>query len=174
MSNFKVGDTGFINGTSPHEGLWSVVIENISKWGSATLRFDGVVVPPSAQMGIKNPQGSPSHTLQPYILADVTPRTPQTDDEQKRKDWLIICAARDKKLEDELILQNAARLQKYSHVKVGTNGSYKTIMGWGPQEYEVTISVTVTEIVADLLRPHLLVTTNAGKTLPLSFEQLIV
>jgi hypothetical protein len=176
MSVFKVGDCGFIKGSSPHEGLWSVIIDKIANAGAnsyATLRFDGIVVPPSAMHGVKNPQESDSHTLQPYNLKTVTQRQPEADDDQKRKTWLATCATHEANQLAELIKQNKALLQKYSHVKVDDKATYKTIMGWGPQEYEETISVTVTEIVDDPKWAHVMVKTAAGKTLPLSFGQLI-
>ena len=174
MSTFKKGDCGLINASTPYTGLWSVIIEDIDyDIGLAILRFDGVVVPPSAQHGIKNPQGSNSPTLQPYSLKDVIPRAQGADDDQKRKDWVTTCATYDAKRLVELMLQNKALLQQYAHVTVGMKATYKTIMGWGPQEYEATIGVTVTEIVDDPKWAHVMVTTNAGKVLPLSFGSLI-
>lgn len=175
MSTFKKGDCGLINASSPYTGLWSVIIEDIDYTiGLAILRFDGVVVPPSAQHGIKNPQGSNSPTLQPYSLKDVMPRAIEPDDDQKRAAWLTTCAAHAAKQLAELMQENKALLQKYAHVTVGTKATYKTIRGWGPQEYEATISVTVTEIVDDPKWAHVMVTTIAGEKHQLSFGQLIL
>lgn len=173
MSHYKVGDTGFIEGYFPYDGLWSVIIENIENDGWATLRFDGVVVPQNAQHGIKNPQGGNSHTLRPYNLTRLIPRTKEPGDDLKRSNWLIKCQEHDAAEAAVLKQKNKALLQQFAHVTVGTKASYKTIRGWGPQEYEATIDVTVTKIVDDPKWAHVMVTTIAGEKLPLSFGQLI-
>ncbi len=174
MSAFKVGDSGFITGNGPYGGQWSVIIKKIDSSGLATLRFDGIVVPDSAKHGVHNPQGSQSNTLYPYCLTEVKYRQPLPDDDQKRKDWLDTCASYAVNQEVELAKQQKALLQQYSHVTVGTKASYKTIMGWGPQEYEATIGVTVTKVVDDPIWAHVEVIDSAGHNTVLSFGQLIL
>lgn len=174
MSAFKVGDSGFIAGNGPYGGQWSVIIEKIDSSGLATLRFDGIVVPDSAKHGVHNPQGSESNVLQPYCLKEVTPRQPLPDDDQKRKDWLDTCATYAAEQKALLQKQQKAHRQMYSHVTVGSKASYKTIKGWGPQEYEATIGVTVTKVVDDGMWGHVEAVDSSGSQTKLGFGQLII
>lgn len=152
-------------------GTWSGVVTQVNHtrrhlpWGAswAWITFDGVVVPENCAQGIKGIQ--PHSNWYQADFDKLTVRQPSPDDDAKRTVWAAKVAAHDDLKKAQAAAAHAAKMESYSHFRVGQRVSWYHLvtMGWGPQP-DIYRTYTGTIDSIDLHGLSAVVTTNAHFT----------
>lgn len=178
MSNPQIGDCAFVvQNWGAYAGIWSVVVADIkhfearSEYGKVVspardtlvLRYDGVVVPPSAADGVANPSDIGGNPLsRGFVKEDLLPRQPLPDDEVKRQQWITLVEARQQRKEAEAVARQKALCDSFAHVQPGLTVTWEQSGGWGPQEHTFIMRGTIVSTTLDKDNCHAVVQPTGG------------
>jgi len=117
-------------------GTWSAVVTKVdhtrraaSGYSWAWITFDGIVVPDACKQGIQ-----PQSNSDMVNFDKLTVRQPAPDDDIKCALWSAKVAAYDAQQKANAAAAHCAKLESYSHFRVGQTVTWHHLvaMGWGP------------------------------------------